>query len=51
MRGHWEGIPINKIRNEKGDITTEHGEIQNIRSYYKGYTQQTEKTWMKWTFF
>ena len=35
-RGHRDSILINKIRNEKGDITTEHEEIQNIiRSYYK----------------
>jgi hypothetical protein len=35
-RGHRESILINKIRNEKGDITTEHEEIQNtIRSYCK----------------
>jgi hypothetical protein len=35
-RGHRESILINKIRNEKGDMTTEHEEIQNIiRSYYK----------------
>jgi hypothetical protein len=35
-RGHREIILINKIRNEKGDITTEPEEIQNtIRSYYK----------------
>jgi hypothetical protein len=27
---------MNKIRNEKGDITTDHEEIQNtIRSFYK----------------
>ena len=33
-RGHRESILINKIRNEKGDITTEPEEIQNIiRSY------------------
>jgi hypothetical protein len=32
-RGHRESILINKIKNEKGDITTEHEEIQNfIRS-------------------
>jgi hypothetical protein len=31
-----DSILINKIRNEKGDITTEPEEIQNIiRSYYK----------------
>jgi hypothetical protein len=35
-RGHRESILINKIKNEKGDITTEPEEIQNIiRSYYK----------------
>jgi hypothetical protein len=35
-RGHKDNILINKIRNEKGDITTESEEIQNIiRSYYK----------------
>jgi hypothetical protein len=35
-RGHRDSILINKIRNEKVDITTSHEEIQNIlRSYYK----------------
>jgi hypothetical protein len=34
-REHRDSILINKIRSEKGDITTEHKEIQNIRSYYK----------------
>jgi hypothetical protein len=35
-RGHRDNILINKIRNEKGDITTEPEEIQDtIRSYYK----------------
>jgi hypothetical protein len=35
-RGHRDSIQINKIRNEKGDITTETIEIQKIiRSYYK----------------
>jgi hypothetical protein len=34
--GHRDSILINKIRNEKGDITTKPEEIQNIiRSYYK----------------
>jgi hypothetical protein len=33
-RGHRDSILINKIRNEKGDITTDPEEIQNIiRSY------------------
>jgi hypothetical protein len=35
-RGHKESILINKIRKEKGDITTHTEEIQNtIRSFYK----------------
>jgi hypothetical protein len=35
-RGHRDSILINKIRNEKGDITTKPEETQNIiRSYYK----------------
>ena len=35
-RGHRDKILIKKIRNEKGNITTEPEEIQNIiRSYYK----------------
>jgi hypothetical protein len=35
-RGHRDSILINKIKNEKGDITTEPEEIQKIiRSYYK----------------
>jgi hypothetical protein len=47
-RGHRDSILINKIRNEKGDISTEPEEIKNIiRSYYKRYTQQNWKTWMK----
>jgi hypothetical protein len=34
--GPRDSILIKKIRNKKGDITTEHEEIQNIiRSYYK----------------
>jgi hypothetical protein len=33
-RGHRDSILINKIRNEKGEITTDPEEIQNIiRSY------------------
>ena len=35
-RGHRNSSLINKIKNEKGDITTELKEIQNIiRFYYK----------------
>jgi hypothetical protein len=36
IKGHRDSILINKITNEKGDITTEPEEIQNIiTSYYK----------------
>jgi hypothetical protein len=35
-RGHRDSILINKIRNEKGGITTDPKEIQNtIRAFYK----------------
>jgi hypothetical protein len=35
-RGHRDSILNNKIRNEKGDITTDLGKIQNtIKSFYK----------------
>jgi hypothetical protein len=35
-RGHRDSILIKKIRNEKGDITTDPEEIENtIRSFYK----------------
>jgi len=40
-KGHIESIQINKIRNERGDITTETDEI--IRSYYKSpYSKKPE---------
>ena len=44
IRGHRDSIQINKIRNEKGDITTETEEIQKIiRFYYKSlYSTQLE---------
>jgi hypothetical protein len=43
-RDHRDSILINKIKNEKGDITTDPEEIQNIiRSYYKRlYTTKLE---------
>ena len=43
-KGQRGSIQINKIRNEKGDITTETEEIQKIiRSYYKSlYSTQLE---------
>jgi hypothetical protein len=35
-RGHRDNILINKIKNEKGHLTTDAEEIQSIiRSYYK----------------
>ena len=35
-RGHKDSILFNKMRNEKGDITTDPEVIQNtIRSFYK----------------
>jgi hypothetical protein len=47
-RGHRDSILINKIRNEKGNITTEPEEIQNIiRSYYKSLYSSKLETWMK----
>jgi hypothetical protein len=44
IRGHRDSILINKIRNEKGDITTDPEEIQNtIRSFYKSlYSTKVE---------
>ena len=40
-KGHRDSILINRIRNEKRDITTEPEEIQNITDpTTKAYTQQ-----------
>jgi hypothetical protein len=51
-RGHRDSILINKIRNEKGDITIDPEEIQNtIRSFYKRLYQQNWRTWIKWISF
>jgi hypothetical protein len=47
-RWHRDSILINKIRNEKGDITTDPEGSQNIiRSYYKRLYSKNWKTWMK----
>jgi hypothetical protein len=47
-REHRDSILINKIRNEKGDMTIEPKEIQNIiRSYYKRLYSTKLKTQMK----
>jgi hypothetical protein len=49
-RGHKDNILINKIRNEKGDMTTDPEEIENIIiSYYKRLYSRKLETWMKWT--
>jgi hypothetical protein len=41
-RGHRDSILINKIRNEKGDITTEPKEIQNIIKSYNKWLYSTK---------
>jgi hypothetical protein len=50
-RGHRDSIQINKIKNEKGDITTESEKIKSSDPTTKAYTHQKWKTWMKWTIF
>ena len=46
---HRDSIQSNKIRNEKGNITTESEESQKKSSdpTIKAYSQQNWKTWMK----
>jgi hypothetical protein len=47
-RGHRDSILINKIRKEKGDITTNPEEIQNtIKSFHKRLYSTKLRTWMK----
>ena len=49
-RGHRESTLINKIRKEKGDITTEPRKTKTSSGpTTNGYTQPNWKTWMKWT--
>ena len=52
-RGHRDSIQMNKIRNEKVDITTETEKIKKKSSdpTTKAYTQQDWKIWMKWKIF
>jgi hypothetical protein len=51
-KGHRESILINKLKNQKGNITTESEEIQKIvRSYYKSLYSTNWKIWRKWTIF
>jgi hypothetical protein len=47
-RGHRVSIQINKIRNEKEDITTETEEIKkSLDPTTKAYIQKNWKIWMK----
>jgi hypothetical protein len=51
-KGHRDSIQINKIRKERGEITTETEEIQKSSNpTTKSYIQQNWKIWMKWTIF
>ena len=41
---------INKIRNQKGEVTTDNAEIQRIiRDYYEQHMAIKWITWKKWT--
>ena len=41
---------INKIRNEKGEVTTDNEEIQRIiRDYYEQLYDNKMDNWKKWT--
>ena len=45
-----EKIQVNKIRNEKGEVTRDNEEIQrNIRDYYEQLYGIKWTTWKKWT--
>ena len=49
-KGHRDSIQINKLRNEKGDITTETEEIQkSLDPTTSAYTQYNWRIWRKWT--
>ena len=51
IKNKREKNQINKIRNEKGAVTTDNAEIQRIaRDYYENlYGNKMEITWKKWT--
>jgi hypothetical protein len=49
---HRNSIQVNKIRNEKGDITTETEKIiKIIRSYFKSLYSTNWKIQVQWTIF
>jgi hypothetical protein len=45
MREHRDSILINKIRNEKGDITTESEEIKKKKSSDPTTNAYTQQNW------
>jgi hypothetical protein len=50
--GHRDNNQINKIRNEKGDITKKQKNFKTSSdSLTKSYAQQNWKIWMKWIIF
>ena len=49
--GNKDSILINKVRNEKGNITRSEEIQEIIRSYYKSLYSAKRKIWMKWTIF
>ena len=45
-----EKIQSNRIRKEKGEVTTDNAEIQRVmRDYYNNYMPIKWTTWKKWT--
>ena len=45
-----EKTQINRIRNEKGEVTTDNAGMQRImRDYYSHYMPIKRTTWKKWT--
>ena len=50
IKNKREKNQINKIRNEKGEVTTDNVEIQRIiRDYYEQLYGNKMDTWKKWT--
>ena len=49
IKKNREKTQINKIRSERGEITTDTKEIQRIvRKYYEQLLPKNWTTWMKW---